>query len=234
MNIILQTLFSPVKAFSELKQENKFPVVALVILLLLIVINSILMVPITSKIMTTTMSSMPLPEKQLDTTLSMMHQLRYLLVIGVVFSTAITLFLQALLLYIITVVAKPAITYIKSFSLIVYSYFAILFGNLINTGIIFIRGLDKITNQYELTSMTGLNLLTTVEKAGAAIYIPLTYINPFQIWFIVLLSIVLKIFVDIKYTKALLICVIFWLITLIFPVVSGIFSEIAMNKAGLM
>ena len=233
MNIILQTLICPVKAFNELKQENKFPVMALVILLLLIATNLILMVPITSKIMTITMSSMPLPEKQLDATLSMMHKLRYLQVIGGVFSTVITLFFYALLLYIITVVAKPAITYIKSFSLIVYSYFSVLLGSLINTGIIYLRGLDKITNPYEI-SMIGSNLLTTVEKAGIAFYMFLCYINPFQIWFIVLLSIGLKTFTDIKYTKALFLCIIFWLITLIFPVVSGIFAEITMNKAGLM
>jgi len=233
MNIILQTLFCPVKAFNELKQGNKFPAMALVIVLLLIATNLILMVPITSKIMAITMSSLPLPEKQLDTTLSMMHKLRYLQVIGGVFSVVITLFLQALLLYIITVVSKTAITFIKTFSLIVYCYIAVIIGNFVNTGIIYIRGLDKITNPYEI-SMIGINLLTTVEKAGIAFYMFLCYINPFQIWFIVLLSIGLKIFADIKYTKALFLCIIFWLITLIFPVVSGIFAEITMNKAGLM
>ena len=102
MNIILQTLFSPVKAFSELKQENKFPAMALIILLLVIAINLILMVPITSKLMTIAMSSMPLPEKQLDTTLSMMHQLRYLMVIGSIFTYAIKFFIYAFIFYILT------------------------------------------------------------------------------------------------------------------------------------
>ena len=233
MNIILQTLISPVKAFNELKRENKFPAMAFVILLLLTAVYLILMIPVSAKTVAITMSSMPLPEEQLEVTLSITHKLRYLIAIGGVFTVAITLFVYALLLYITTVVAKPSITYIKSFSLIVYSYFAVLLGDLINTGLLYMRGLDKITNPYEIT-MTGLNLLTTIEKAGAAMYIFLSMINPFQIWFIVLLSIGLKIFAEIKYKKALFICTIFWLITLIYPIVSVILGEMALKKAGVM
>ena len=82
MNLIFQTLFNPVSAFNELKRENKFPGITLVILLLLSAVNLILMIPITSKVMSITMSSMPLPESQLEATMAMMHKLRYLMVIG--------------------------------------------------------------------------------------------------------------------------------------------------------
>ena len=235
MDTILQIFFSPGKAFSELKRENKFPVMAFVILLLLLAVNYILMVPITSKVMEVTMSLMPMqmPEKQFDAMMSMMHKLRYLMVIGNVFTIAIFLFIYALILYVITVIFKPAITYVKAFTLIIYSYFAILIGELINTGILYMRGLENITSPFEVM-FTGLNLFTTIEETGAGIYTLLCLINPFQILFMVLLSIGLKIFADIKYIKALLICFIFWLITIIIPIGSAIFSEIAMNKAGLM
>jgi len=59
-------------------------------------------------------------------------------------------------------------------------------------------------------------------------------INPFQLWFLILLIVGLKVFADIKYAKALLISVIFWLLTVIYPVVMVVFSEITMKKAGLM
>ena len=233
MNLILKTLFSPISAFNEIKQENKFPGMALVILLLLVAVNLILMVPITAKVTAITMSSMPLPEAQLDASLAMIHKLRYLMVIGGVFSVAIMLFIYALILYIVTVVAKPAISYMKAFSLIVYGYFAILIGDLVNTGIMHMRGLDKITNPFELM-FTGLNVFTTMEEAGAAIYTFLCLINPFQLWFVVLLSIGLKVFADIKYIKALLICFIFWLITIIYPIASAVFAQMTLSKAGLM
>ena len=230
---ILQIIFNPVRAFNEIKQENKFPAMALIILLLLITVNLILMVPITSKVTIAMMSTMPIPESQLDTTMAMMHKLRYLMVIGGVFSTAIMLFIYALIFYIMTVVAKPALEYMKAFTIIVYGYFAILIGELINTGLLYMRGLDKITGPFD-AMLTGLNLFTSVEKTGFAIYTLLSLINPFQIWFIVLLSIGLKVFADIKYTKSLLICFIFWLILLIYPVASAFFTEMAMNKVGLM
>jgi Yip1 domain. len=233
MNLIFQTLFNPVSAFNELKRENKFPGMTLVILLLLSAVNLILMVPITSKVMSITMSSMPLPEAQLDATMAMMHKLRYLMVLGGVFSYAVMLFIYPLIFYIITVVAKPAVSYMKSFTLIVYSYFALLIGEFVNTGILFMRGLDKITSPFEVM-FTGLNVFTKLEDVGAGIYMLLCLINPFQIWFVILLSIGLKVFADIKFLKASLICIIFWLILLIYPVASAIFSEITMNKVGLM
>ena len=233
MNSILQTLFSPNKAFNELKQENKFPAMAFIILLLVAAVYLILMVPITAKITAITMSSMPLPEAQLDKALEVMHKLRYLQMIGGLFGTAITLFLYALLLYLITLIAKPALTYIKSFILIVYSYFAILLGALVNTGILYIRGLEEITNPFEI-SFIGLNVLTSIEQAGLAGYTCLGLVNPFQIWFVILLSIGLKVFAEIKYTKALIICLIFWLITVIYPVVTVLLSESTMRNAGII
>ena len=233
MNLILQTLLNPVSAFNELKRENKFPGMVLVILLVLTAVNLILMVPITSKATATMMSSLPLPEEQLDITMAMMHKLRYLMVIGGVFTYAITFFIYALIFYILTVIAKPTLTYMKAFTLIVYSYFAITIGELINTGILYMRGLDKITSPYEI-KFTGLNLFTTLENTGIAVYSLLCSINPFQIWFVVLLSIGLKVFANIKYLKALLISVLFWLVLLIYLFVTMSFSEMAMNKAGLM
>ena len=230
---ILQIFFNPVKVFSELKQENKFPVMAFIILLMLAAVNMILMVPITSKVTEITMSSMPLPEEQLDITMSMMHKLRYLIALGGVFTYAIMLFIYALIFYVLTVIAKPAISYVRAFTLITYSYFALLINEFINTFILYVRGLDKITDAFELM-FTGLNAFTTREEAGAAIYTFLCYINPFQILYIALLSIGLKVFADIKHSKSLIICIIFLLILVIFSVGSAAFSEMKMNKAGLM
>ena len=81
---------------------------------------------------------------------------------------------------------------------------------------------------------TGLNVFTTVEDAGAAIYMLLCLINPFQIWFVILLSVGLMVFADIKYIKALILCIIFWLITIIYPIASAALAEMTMNKVGIM
>jgi hypothetical protein len=235
MNTILQALFSPKRAFIELKQESKFPAMAMIILLLLVAVNLILMVPVTSKITTLmlTRSSMPIPEQQLERSLDILYKLRYLQVIGGIFSSAVSLFLYALLLFIITLIVKPALTYIKSFIIIVYGYFAVILGGLVNTGILYFKGMDSITNPFEI-AFTGLNLLTTMEKAGGALYTFLSLVNPFQLWFVVIICVGLKVFTDIKYAKALLIGILFWLITVIYPVVAVLFAEMTMQRAGMM
>jgi len=233
MNTILLSLFRPGRAFGELKQESKFPSMALIVLLLLVAVNLILLIPVMSKVTALTLSNASMPEAQLDRALEVVHKLRYLQVVGGVFSSAVTLFLYALLLYIITLIAKPALTYVQSFILIVYGYFAVAIGELINTGLLYIRGLDVITNPFEI-ALTGLNLLTNMEQAGAAGYTFLSMISPFQLWFVIILSIGIKAFKDIKYAKALLICILFWLVTVIYPVVMVLFSEAVMQRAGIM
>ena len=235
MSTLLQILFNPQRAYRELKEENKFPVMALIIILLFMAVNLILMIPITSKVTTLmlTQSSLPLSEQQMERSLDILHKLRYLTAVGGVFTTAITLFLSALLLYIITLVVKPVLGYIKAFTVVAYSYIALIAGALVNTGLLYYRGIENITSPFEL-ELTGLNMLTTMEQAGGALYTFLSLVNPFQLWFVILLSIGLKVYTEMKYIKALLLCILFWLITTLIPVVTMIFNEATMKNAGFM
>jgi hypothetical protein len=234
MNTILQVLFSPARAFNELKQqEGKFPGIALIILLLLTAVQLILMVPVVEKIMTLTVSSMPMPENQLDMALAITHKLRYLIVIGQIFTVAIVIFVYALAIYIMAAIAKPALSYVKSLAVIVYSYFAVIIGGLVDAGLLYVKGLENIHHQYEIV-LTGLNLFTSVEKVGGPLYTFLTMINPFQVWFVILLSIGLKTFSGMKYGKALIICIILWLFIVIYSVGSVFFSELVTKSQGIM
>ena len=169
----------------------------------------------------------------MERALDILHKMRYLTAIGGVFTAAFTFFMYALILYIITLVAKPVLAYMKAFTVIVYSYLTLAIGGLVNTGLLYLKGIDTITSPYEV-ELTGLNALTTMEQAGGALYVFLSMVNPFQLWFVVLLSIGLKVFTEIKFSKALLLCILFWIITVIFPVVSMIFSEMTLKNAGLM
>ena len=233
MKTVLQIFFRPEKTFNELQQEEKFPVTALVILLFLMAVNSILLVPVTTKVMAMTMSSLPLSEEQMDRTLAFMYKLRYLLVLGGLISFAAVLFIKALVLYVVTIVAKPSLTYMESVTLIVFCYFAVILGDFLNTGLLYHRGIDAITNPYEI-SQTGLNLLTTVEEAGLTVYTFLSLINPFQIGFFLLLAAGIKVFAGIRYRKALIISIIFWIITLIYAVGTAFYAQTALEKTGIL
>ena len=233
MDTLLNIIVNPVKAFNRLKTEDKFPVMAFIILLTLVLIHLILMAPVSAKISDVVLSGMSIPEKQKDMAIEMTHKLRYLSLIGGFVMYAIILFLQALILFVIALLFKAQLNYTKALRLIIYCFIVLVIGDLVNTALIYFKGIDMIENMYSVM-LTGANVLTTVEKAGVALYVFLSYINPFQIWFVVLLTIGIKIFTDFAWGKSFVICIIFWLIITLFPVTTTTISQIAMAHRGLM
>jgi hypothetical protein len=232
MNTLFSALFCPVKAFNQLKTES-FSAMSLVIILLLMFANLILMMPVGEKIMQLTMSSMPLNPDQTSMAVELAQKMRYLQIAGTTIMYVVMFLLYALVLKLFVHVSKSRIEYKKIFQLIVGCYLIIAIGDLVNTALLHIRGIDAITNMYD-TALTGLNLLTSTENIGVTGYTFLGYINPFQLWFVVLLSIGLKIFADIKPIKAIVISLLFWLITIMLPVLSVYFSQLAMAKTGMI
>ena len=225
-------LFRPVKAFNQLKTES-FSVMSLILLLFLMLVNLILLIPITEKVTLLIYSSMALPENQLDTMMQVAHKMRYLQTAGTTIFYLIMLLFYALLLFVFVRIAKDKLAYKKALQLMVYSYFIVAIGDLVNTTLLYVRGLDAITNIYN-TSLIGLNLLTSVEQVGATFYTFLGYITPFQLGFMLLLSIGLKIFTDMQYVKALIISLILWLITILIPTLTIYFSQLTVENAGFI
>jgi len=224
---------NPVKAFNRLKTEEKFPVLALIVLLTLVLIHLILNIPISAKLSDIVLSGMSIPEKQKDMAIEVTHKLRYLSMIGGFVMYVIILFVQALVLFVIALIFKAQLSYMKALRLIIYCFFVLIIGDIVDTALVYFKGIDNIESMYGIM-LTGANLLTSVEKAGVALYVFLSYINPFQLWFVVLLTIGIKIFTDFAWSKSFAICIIFWLIITLFPVASTTISQIALAHKGLM
>ena len=233
MDTLLNIIVNPVKAFNQLKTEEKFPVMAFIVLLTLVLIHLILMAPVSAKLTDIVLSGMSMPDKQKDMAIEMTHKLRYLSMIGGFIMYVIILFLQALVLFVVALIFKAQLNYTKALRLIIYCFIVLVIGDLVNTALIYFKGIDTIENMYSIM-LTGANVLTSVDKAGVAIYVFLSYINPFQIWFVVLLTIGIKIFTDFAWGKSFTICIIFWLIITLFPVMSTWFSQAVMANRGLM
>ena len=233
MDTLLDIILNPFKAFNQLKTEEKFPLAAFVIVLTLALIQMILMVPVSAKISELLFSSMSLPEKQMDMIVQMAHKMRYLSVIGGFISYAIMLFIHSLVLFVIALLLKTRLGYMKALRLIIYCFIVLIIGDLVNTALVYFRGIDNIENMYGVM-LTGANLLTSVEKAGVFLYVFLSYINPFQIWYVALLIVGVKIFTDSGWAKSSAICIIYWLIVTLFPALTTWFSQVAMAHRGLM
>lgn len=225
MKTFFLVLFHPIKSFKDAKTDKKLPLMSLIIILFLMFINLILMIPVVEKVTSLTISTMPLTEIQIDTANQITHKMRYLQVVGSGILYIIMFLFYALILYLILQLAKVKLEYKKVLQLIVYSYLIIIIGDFINTFLLFSRGLDAISNIYD-TSLLGLNLFTSIEQAGATLYTFLSYINIFQLIFVFLLSVGLKIFTDEGYLKSLIISVCFWIITVLIPTLSVYYSQL--------
>ena len=213
-------------------KTESFPIMSLLMIVLLVIINMILMVPITEKVTQLTISSMPIASEQAAMVLSMTHKMRYIQIFGAAFSSVITLLVYALLLFIFVRISKNRIDFSKIFQLITCCYIVVVIGSLVNTALLHMRGIDEIKNMYDIT-VTGVNVLTSIEQVGVASYVFLSYINPFQLWFVALLSIGLVVVADMKAAKAIVISVLFWLVTVLFPVLTVYFSQAVLAKAGM-
>ena len=233
MDTLFNIIMNPVKTFNQLKTEEKFPIMAFIILLTFALINMILMVPVNAKISELLFSNMSLPEEQMDMIIQMTHKMRYLSLIGGLIMYAIVLFACSLLLYVIALIFRTQLTYSKALRLIIYCFIVLVIGDIINMIFVYYRGVDNIESMYS-AMLTGANLLTSVEKAGVFLYMFFSYINPFQIWFVVLLTIGVKIFTDSGWAKSCIICIIYWLIVTIIPVLSTCFSQMTLANKGLI
>jgi hypothetical protein len=235
MDTLMKMLFQPVRAFRELKHKEKFPWMSLIVLFIVVIIDSILLLPVIIKVQEMTISSMSLPmsDEQIEASMQFLYKIRYLQVVGTLFTQVFMLTVYALLIWFLTVVSKNKLSFQKAFELTVHCYFIIAIGSLINTFLLYAQGIENIDNIYEI-ALTGLNLLTSTESVGVVFYTFLTLINPFYVGFLVLLTIGLAVMADIKASKAFIISFIFWFILIVIPVVTVYFSQLFLQKRGLM
>ena len=234
MDTVIKMFYSPSKAFGELKNAEKFPFLSLIVLLTVIVINTILMIPVSTKVAELTLlsTSMPISDEQMAYTMEFMHKIRYLTMIGSIFSYMFIIVVYSALIWVISKMAKCTLSFQKAFELIIHCYFALAIGGLVNTFILYYRGIENIDNIYEI-SFTGLNLLTSTESVGVIFYTFLTLINPFNVWLLALLTVGVAKLSDIKFSKAFIISFIFWAILIAFPVFTLYFSQTFLKSKGL-
>lgn len=233
MKTFFLVLFHPIKTFGKLGTDCKFSKMSLFILLFLIFTNLILMIPVSEKIVSITISSMDIVESQQDTIMQITHKMRYLQAIGTLFYYLFTLLFYALILWVLIPIARNKLSFKNALQLIVYCYFIVVIGDFINTILLYTRGLDSIKNVYDI-SLVGLNMLTSVERVGAIFYVFLSCFTPFQLLFIFLLSIGLKVFTNMKYILIYAIVTIFWLVTTLIPVISVYLSELSASRPSII
>jgi hypothetical protein len=235
MDTLLKMIYNPVAAFRKLKSREKFPVMSLILLLIIVIISNILLIPINLKVteLSFTTMSLPISDEQIETMLQMMHKIRYLTTLGAVFTYIVMLVIYTLIIWILTKIAKPALSFRKTFELMIHCFIVVVIGTLVNTFILYYQGIENINNMFEI-ARTGLNVLTSVADSGIVWYTLLSLIDPFYVWLVVLLTIGLVVLANMKSIKAFIISLIFWTIIIAYSVISVYFSYALLQSKGLI
>lgn len=226
--LLIKLFFNPMKTFQEIKLNEKFSTMSLVLILILFLLNLFLNMPINEIVVTETFQSMNIPPEQLNMMVEMNYKTRYLQLAGTELLYFIMIFFYSFLLYII-IKLFSSISYKKVLQLFIYTYLIVAIGDLVNTSLIYIRGVDVIQDAYDVL-LIGVNNFVSVKSVGPTWYTFLSYINPFQIWFVGLLYLGVKTLTNITLPKALTIVFVFWLITILIPSMAVYFSEVGKSN----
>ncbi|MDR3251612.1 MAG: YIP1 family protein [Tannerella sp.] len=232
MDTIISIFTNPVKAFGSLKDREKFPYSVFFILLALMLINLILLIPVTEKVTELAMAKTPLTDEQLDMALQMTHRLRYLQTAGALVMTAVMYFVYAFVLYIVQYIAKAGVNYAKILYLTIYSSLVVAVGSLVNTALIYGQGIDGIESPFDI-ARTGLNVFTTVDSAGLVLYALLSAVTPFEILFLAALAAGLKAISGSGWLRSAAISIAYWAVLTGFSLCSAYLSETLMKKSGI-
>lgn len=212
------------KIINSLGKADKMSLFGFSCLSLLIIVNLFLGIPINEKLTRITISLMSMSEEQNETMIQIFEKMKYLNIIGTIIFYIIMYLVYSFILSVCIRIFKAISSYKSSLKIMAYSYFPVIIGDIVNTLILYHKGIDNITNIYEIY-YTGLNTYFSVFNTGLFLYSILTYINPFQLLFIVLMVVAIKNTLNIGYTKAGLITIMFWLIIIIIPAVSLYYSN---------
>lgn len=230
MSTLLEILFNPVMGFDKLKKNDTFSFVNLFITLVVMLFSLILNAPIKEKASMILLSSMNLPNDQIDNMIQVMYKMRYLQIINGEMLGLASLVFNSVVIYILIIMLKRKMRFKLVFHLIVLISPILYLGDIINSIMIYIIGINNMSSPYDAL-MFGANKLVPISSISTILYTFMSYINPFQIWFICLLCIALRILMKIGYAKSFAISILFWFISVALPTLSMYFSDLARDKA---
>lgn len=232
MNDIISIIFKPSKEFQSVAENKVSWIILFIALLLLTLINAILSFPVAEQLLKHSPVLAKLPPEQADLMKNFSQKMQYVGLIGAAFMFIAKILAFALLVYGGVYVFKGKIKFEQALTIVLLVNFIVVLGDLANTGILFATGIGNIHTQFDAYK-TGLNILTSENKTGPGLYTFLAYINPFQVWYVLLLILGIRTVTGMSKSSSASVALIIWLLTISFMVVVSVAGAMAMAKAGM-
>ena len=209
---IMRFFYRPSDFMVQLKVNRRFPKYAFIGLLIFILFLAILLIPINLKTIYLQFSENIV---RADAMMQIIEKMNIVQVFITVVVYILMLLLNVYLLNTVMRISKVNTSFVKVLYLMIFAYFILLLGDLANIGLVYLRGLDNISSQYDISNLLGLNAFFSPMRINPFLYTCLTYINPFRIWFFIILAKGLNIIFNCRGYKAIFILSFYFLILVV-------------------
>lgn len=201
--------------FKVMSNNYDFKSIIFISIVFIVVINQVLSAPINEKIVLMLFDTMDITNDQRNVMASVMNGTKYMQIIFSILFSFISIIMSIIILYFSLLLFKFEIKFYKLLVIVAFSYIYIVIGDSFNISLVYYKGLELIFNPYDDTMLIGLNSLFTINKLGVFFYLILSYINIFQLLYIVSLSVNISNYLKIGIFKSFTIISISWLVTII-------------------
>jgi hypothetical protein len=232
MNDLLSIIYRPRFEFNAVKDDKVNYVIILVILVLLTIIQGVISIPVQVQLLAHNDIFNHMPPEQAEKARSMAQTMKYFGIIIAAVVYLIKILIQALMVWGGVALFRGKINFKQSILIVSLVSFITILGDIANAGLIFATGIEKVTSVTDMYK-SGLNVFFRADDLGTAMYTFLAYINPFQVWGIIIMIFGMMVVSEMELSNAAILSLILWLIWVAFPVVSVVMSEAAQARAGL-
>lgn len=232
MNDLISIIFRPKKEFQAVRENTVQWLFLFIALLLLTLISQILSFPIAEQLINHSDMFSKLPPEQLEKIKNVTQKMRYVQLISGGFMFIIKILVFTLLVWGGVYAFQGKIKFEQALILVLLVNLVIILGDLVNIGILFARGIENIHSQYDMAK-TGLNVLVSKDQTGTGLYTILSYINPFEIWYVILLIIGIRTVTGLSSMSSISITLIIWLLTIAVVATMAVVGEMARAKMGV-
>lgn len=108
-------------------------------------------------------------------------------------------------------------SYQHSLALVGYTSVILVLGSLFNAGIVYLRGIDMVTDPQDLLT-SGLNIFFRMQSIGQPLYVLLSEISVFSVWSLILIVVGLEKMASLSRGKAITVTLLVWSLAMGFKV----------------
>ena len=225
---LFHVFFMPSKLYNNIKEKPDW-VLPLIVISSILIIIQLLSFPIYDRILENSDILSQFSHEQVESMKQLSHKTRYISLFIQLFITVISWLFYSLIIYLGVMIFKTKQSYKKVFSLFIYSYTIIMLSELVNLGIIYSVGVEKIFERTDLLRL-GVNIFFSADSIGVPLYTLLSYFNLFQIWFIIILIQGLSVIFDLSRVKSFFIIIFVWSLSVAIPVLNAFYSQMMMSR----